>query len=122
MKILKTKEELLKYGFSNCNKPTLYFCRDLGNEISFNLSITIKTMKPKIDVLDENFLQPYDYFYFLSQNKNHNYAKDVYFKVQKIIKKLVDDNIIKLNKEEQNIFFNKEYDKLKEKAKLNENL
>lgn len=113
MKILKTKEELLKYGFSNCNKPTLYFCRDLGNEISFNISINIKTMKPRVNVLDENFCQPYDYLYLLSQNKNHNYAKNVYFKVQKIIKKLVDDNIIKLDKNDIKEYFNKEYDKLK---------
>lgn len=51
-------------GFSNHVKDVWYFCKDLGGDISFNISVTFDGEEAKgfaIDVLDEDYLQPYDF-------------------------------------------------------------
>lgn len=67
----------------------------LTSDISFNIEIDIETNNISIEILDEDFLQPYDYQIML---KNPNYvpkiAKIVHHKVQKIMKELVDSGII----------------------------
>ncbi|WP_142384715.1 hypothetical protein [Bacillus sp. M6-12] len=91
----QTAESLLKYGFTNHHEPTLYYCRSVGNDISFNLSVDKETLEiTNIDILDEDFLQPYDYQAILMKNKEHSIAKGVYYKVNEVLKKLQDDGII----------------------------
>lgn len=91
----QTVESLLNYGFSNHHEPTLYFCRMLIDEISFNINIDKKSLKIKnIDVLDEDFLQPYDYQRILMSDTNHKYARMVFDKVDVILSKLQSDGII----------------------------
>lgn len=91
----QTVKSLLEYGFTNHNEPILYFCRNLGNDISFNLSIDKESLEIKnIDVLDEDFLQPYDYQAILLKDKNHKFAKNIYYKVNDILSKLQKDGII----------------------------
>jgi hypothetical protein len=91
----QTAESLMKYGFTNHHKPDLYFCRGVGKDISFNLSVDKKTLQIKnIDILDEDFLQPYDYQAMLLKNKNHPIAKSVYYKVNELLGKLQEDGII----------------------------
>ncbi len=90
-----TKEILLKYGFTNHNKPTLYYYRMVGNKISFNLSVDAKTLDiTAIDVLDEDFLQPYDYQSMLINNRNFTHARQVFDRVDEVLNKLQDDGII----------------------------
>lgn len=91
----QTSDSLLEYGFSNHDEPTLYFYKDLGDDISFNLLIDKKTLEIKaIDVLDEEFLQPFDYQAILMKNKNHSLAQKVYHKVNEILTKLQTDEVI----------------------------
>lgn len=95
-----TKEDLIKTGFTQTNdKRGYYFCKCFTNKkIKFEMSINIKIpkdMEPwddvtNVDVLDEDFLQPYTPFYeeLKRQSKNEhqpsfyalNWAIDTYNK------------------------------------------
>jgi len=91
----QTVESLSKYGFSNHHEPTLYFCKMLIDEISFSISIDKKSLEiTNIDVLDENFLQPYDYQAILMRDTSYKYAKMVFDKVDSVINKLQNDGVI----------------------------
>lgn len=91
----QTAETLMKYGFTNHNEPTLYFCRVVGKDITFNLSVNKKTLEiENIDVLDERFLQPYDYQAILMKNKSQKHAKNIYYQVNDLLMKLLNDGII----------------------------
>lgn len=91
----QTAEKLLRYGFTNYHKPRLYFCRNLGHEITFNLAIDKSTLEiTRIDVLDEDFGQPFDYQASLLRGNNGELAKEIYHKVNSILTKLQSDGII----------------------------
>jgi hypothetical protein len=59
--------------------------------ITFNISIVKSTKEVIIDVLDEEFLQPYDYQEMVGLN---DIANEVHYKVQDCMKSLVDSGII----------------------------
>lgn len=89
------EKTLLDFGFTKQPTSEFYMMSKLTSDISFNIDIDIETNDISIEVLDEDFLQPYDYQIML---KNSNYvpkiAKIVHHKVQKIMKELVDSGII----------------------------
>lgn len=90
-----TEEQLINYGFTNHSKPILYFSKIVGNNISFNLSVNKSDLKiTAIDVLDENFLQPYDYQNILMNDSNNPFARGVFNSVDKILNKLQGDGIV----------------------------
>lgn len=96
-----SEEELIKLGFRN-NENDYYICKNLIGklEITFNLTIHKNDKRIKIDILDENFLQPYDYQSILKRQQFVNgininsYSYRVHIKVQEIMKWLLDNNII----------------------------
>lgn len=96
-----SEEELIKLGFRN-NENDYYLCKNLigKREITFNLTIYKNDKRIKIDILDENFLQPYDYQSILKRQQFVNgininsYSYRVHIKVQEIMKWLLDNNII----------------------------
>lgn len=91
----QTKESLMKHGFTNHSPEFLYFCRMLGNEISFNLSVDIKTLEiVNIYVLDEDFLQPYDYQWMILNGNPPPFALKVYEKVNRILETLQNKGVI----------------------------
>lgn len=91
----QTVESLLSYGFSNNHSPTLYFCKNLGSDISFNLSIDKNTLEiSNIDILDENFLQPFDYQSMILNGKTNDFNVSIYHKVNDIMAKLQFDGVI----------------------------
>lgn len=93
-KDLKT-EEFLAYGFSNHNEPNLYYSKMVAPEISFSLTVDKKTKQIKnIDVLDENFLQPFDYQSILLKDNSHKFAREVFDKVNEVLNRLQKDGII----------------------------
>lgn len=60
--------EMISAGFTDFSKDRWYFCKTLnfpkkykGVEITFNVSIPKDGSDISIDILDEDFLQPYDY-------------------------------------------------------------
>ena len=96
-----SEEELIKLGFRN-NENDYYICKNLigKREITFNLTIHKNDKRIKIDILHENFLQPYDYQSILKRQQFVNgininsYSYRVHIKVQEIMKWLLDNNII----------------------------
>lgn len=70
-------------GFTDYGKDNWYYCRNLIEDISFSISIPKKNPDEfRIDVLDDNFCQPYDYQSILGRNKNHEFASIVMEKVE----------------------------------------
>ena len=75
-------------------KDRWYFSRRVGDkdcDISFNVTINKKTKAIEIDVLDELFLQPYDYQMYIGTIPVANH---VYDDVQKWMKYLMDNGVI----------------------------
>jgi hypothetical protein len=68
------------------------YIEDLDNDIS----LTIKMSKESvyINVIDEDFGQPYDYQRILRDNPEHDIALDIHSKVQATMKRLSDAGII----------------------------
>jgi hypothetical protein len=91
----QTKNSLLEYGFTNYNKPILYYVEMIDRNISFNLSVCIDTLEiVNIDVLNENWLQSYDYQSEILSGKPSGKARNTYNKVNNILIKLQNDSII----------------------------
>lgn len=92
---IQTAQSLEDYGFTNHYAPTLHFSRDLGNGISFNLSVNkIALSIDRLDVLDEVTAQPYDYQRYLLRGNGNEFAKLIYTKVNNILMQLQNHKII----------------------------
>lgn len=85
-------DEMRKIGFTDYNKPHWYFSKLIkfpkdkkykGFEISFGVTIPKNGEELRIDVLDEDFCQPYDYQNMLNDNP--------YFEPCLIIKEQVEE-------------------------------
>ena len=70
-------EKMREIGFTDYAKDRWYFCKRIvfpnakkyrGIDITFNVSIPKDGSDIRIDVLDEDFCQPYDYQYMLDKN------------------------------------------------------
>lgn len=91
-------KRMRELGFTDCAKDTWHFCRMLHPkkyEISFNVSI--KKNNPddlRIDILDEDFLQPYDYQYMLSNGSTNKVALAVKEQVDKLMMYLIDNGVL----------------------------
>lgn len=91
----QTVEKLVKYGFTNYREPCLYYGRYLGNEIGFSITVDKETLEiERLDVLDEDFCQPYNYQSILMKEPTHEFARDIYNKVNNILGKLQNDEVI----------------------------
>ena len=85
-------DTLKSFGFWNTEDSwymDVVVCSEM--DITFNISIVKSTKEVIIDVLDEEFLQPYDYQEMLGLN---GIANEVHYKVQDCMKSLVDSGII----------------------------
>lgn len=95
MKVHILKEEAMReIGFTDLSEETWYYCKMVSEDDSFNLWIDKKTGEFQIDVLDEGFMQPYDYQRILQDNPDNVFAGNVRDKVEKIMLGLVDKGII----------------------------
>lgn len=85
-------------GFNDLERNTWYFYRVRnisGLSVSFNVSINKSNPDDlRIDVLDEDFCQPYDYQYILSHNKNNKYALEVKRWIDNMMTSLVDAGVL----------------------------
>lgn len=82
------ESEMRKIGFTDCREDTWFYEKiiDLKMDISFSVSINKNDpLDFRIYILDEDFLQPYDYQYLLKENPN--------FKPALKIKELVEEQI-----------------------------
>lgn len=91
----QTKKSLMEYGFTNHNKPTLYYMEMIDGNTSFNLSLCINTLEiTSIDVLNEEWSQPYDYQAEILSRNYSGKARNTYNKVNNILSKLQKNGVI----------------------------
>lgn len=80
-------KEMRELGFTDYQKGYWYFCRSLCFNIIFDISINKKEPEDfRIDVLDDDFFQPYDYQFMLSSKAYGEYnpvAIKVYDEIEK---------------------------------------
>ena len=96
-------EKMRKIGFTDYAKDKWYFCRLIkfpneeryrSFEISFNVSIPKDNSDISIDVLDEDFCQPYDYQYMLDKNPKFEPCLIVKEQVEEWMKYLQDNGVL----------------------------
>ena len=80
-------EEMREIDFTDYSKDRWFFCRSIqfpyiGFDISFNVSIPKDNSDIRIDILDEDFCQPYDYQSMLHKNPTFKPALIVYEQVE----------------------------------------
>lgn len=88
--ILK-EEEMLAAGFTKTKKG-YYLCKKVAEDITLNIQLEDDSYK--IDVLDESFLQPYDYQFILSVYPEFMFAKKVKASVENILCELQNKKIL----------------------------
>lgn len=90
-----TVDQLIQYGFTNNHKLSLYYSSMVGEGVSFNLSIDKETLEiTSIDVLDEDFGQPYDYQMILMDGIDNSYAKGAFDRVNEIFDQMQASGIV----------------------------
>lgn len=75
-------KEMKEIGFTDFAKDRWYYCKDLGKDISFNVTIPKDGGDIEIITLDENFCQPYDYQIILDHSPTHKLASMIRDKVE----------------------------------------
>jgi hypothetical protein len=91
--------QITALGFRDCGDHW-YLMRFVGpkyqdrHDVSFNVSIPKNGSRGRIDILDENFCQPYDYELILSCNPGNRYARAVRDDVEREMAVLADAGVI----------------------------
>lgn len=83
-------------GFTDNNPKKWYFCKDWDDlDLSFNVTITKDNPNDlRIDILDEAFLQPYDYQYILSRIPDQKVALIVKDRVDNCMTYLINNGVL----------------------------
>ena len=90
-------ERMKELGFTNCRKGWWCLHKSLPYDVSFNLQIAENLSDWQIDILDEEYCQPYDYQNMIMNSKTSdipNIALEIKEEVDKIMEDLVDKGII----------------------------
>lgn len=88
------ENRMRELGFTDHLDTTWYFSRMLGMDISFNVSIPKDGRRLRVDILDEDFGQPYDYQSILKKNPGFAFAEEVKAKVEALMEMLADAGVI----------------------------
>ena len=92
---LLPEEQMRKFGFRDTGHGTWCYGRDVADDICFSVSIDKENSYDfRIDVIDEDFGQPYDYQHMLATNSENEYAMKIWTGVEAHMKKLTDAGII----------------------------
>lgn len=89
-------DEMRKIGFTDLNPEVWYFCKRICKEgdISFSVMIPKDGSDVRIDVLDECFLQPYDYQYILRKKPDFKFALQIREAVEDWMTYLHDNGVL----------------------------
>lgn len=79
------EEKMRELGFTDFCEDIWYWHKTVGEDITFNLHIKKDGSDMWIDVLDEDFCQPYDYQHILERNPKLSFALEVKKKVKDIM-------------------------------------
>lgn len=93
--------KMRELGFTDYNKSTWFFCKNIppiGKNIVWDISFSVSIPKNgddiRIDILDENFCQPYDYQSILDDNPHFAPARHVFMKVEEYMQYLQDAGVL----------------------------
>jgi len=89
-----SEEKMREIGFTDYYKPNWYYLKMLKDSISFSVTIPKDGSDFSIDVLDEDFCQPYDYQYLLEKNPKFKFALLIQEKVEEQMKYLQDLGVL----------------------------
>ena len=88
-------DKMKDIGFSENREGFWYYCKSLGSEITFNLIINkADILDFQIDILDEDYMQPYDYQEMLELAPKDKFTNNIKYKVENIMEYLKDNKII----------------------------
>lgn len=91
------EEKMREIGFTDYSKDTWYYCKSVykKGDISFDVSVKKDDSSDwRIDVLDEDFMQPYDYQSTLREYPRATVPLTVRNEVEKYMKILADAGVI----------------------------
>ena len=71
------EDEMRRLGFTDHKADTWYHCFPVGEGVTLNVAVPKDGSRLRLDVLDEEFLQPYDYQRILKNNPNLEFAQRV---------------------------------------------
>jgi hypothetical protein len=74
--------KMRELGFTDHSQDSWYHCSRVGDGITLNVTIPKNGSRLRIDVLDEDFGQPYDYQRILKNNPNLEFAQRVKSQVE----------------------------------------
>lgn len=94
--VLLDDDAMLDAGFRNPKTADdlWYFFKNVAEETTINVTIYKDGRRGRIDVLDEQFCQPYDYQHILEENPHHPFATKVRDNVEAIMADLAERGII----------------------------
>lgn len=88
-------KRMREIGFADLNSDSWYYFRTISTlDISFNVTIPKDGSDIRIDVIDEEWLQPYDYQYILSYKPDFKVALIVRDFVEEQMKFLQDNGVL----------------------------
>ncbi|KXZ22416.1 hypothetical protein P4T89_12605 [Bacillus nakamurai] len=90
------EKQMRDIGFTDHVKSKWYFVKTIQPNITFNLTINKNSLKGEIDVLDERYLQPYDYQYYMNvyTRKKLEFPHVTHEKVQELMASFIEKGII----------------------------
>lgn len=89
---LLPEEQMRDIGFTDCRKDTWFYYRTVHPSMDISFSVSINKVDETvfgIDVIDEDFGQPYDYQRILRKDPQHLIALDIKSKVEDEMQKLM---------------------------------
>ena len=86
-------EEMINTGF-RLFKGVWYYSKDIGCDITFNVTINNDNSDFKIDIIDEEYGQPYDYQALLNIYPEHDFALKVLNCVEEWMEELQNKGIL----------------------------
>lgn len=87
-------DDMFGIGFTDHREGTWYLCVRVGSDITLNISIPKDGSRFRLDVLDEDFGQPYDYQRILKSNPKLEYALSVKARVENQLEQLTKSGVI----------------------------
>ena len=86
--------EMRALGFTDHSDKHWYYVQRIERDITFNLSLPKDGGRLSIDVLDEDFGQPYDYQAILKRSPKLEFANSVKAQVESLMRHFNDKGII----------------------------
>jgi len=83
-----------KLGFTDSREGYWYKSVSLDGDITFNITIAKDRSDWRIDILDEDYGQPYDYQHMIASKSKNAYPYMIWYLVCNEMKKLIEAGII----------------------------